>query len=378
MEIKRDFWVGEAECVGFQNATNATISCPEYFPPEIISGVALIFDLLSILGSIFVIGTYYAYRDLRTRARLILLMISIGDLINALAYGIAFIYSIFERKFAFCYYNKPKYEISICVLQATFSNFSNNSSIIWTALLGVHITQLFFRSKRMIFINNKCFILISLFAWGIPLIVALLGLILNIFGPGSPNVTVGWCFISSYKLEPNSTSQDGQLILQLLMAKLWEMIIFLALIVAYSFSCYRVCKYNKAKRGNWRFSNSNDLRLIWIPVVFFLLKIWGNIRWVLSLFIDSCLTSPPIGSCVVDCILSLLQAIGDPGQGWANALLYVLFNGILRRRVWANFRIYCSCCCCCLRRHSRLGSILHWKYSEKSPLVSRVKKETAL
>ena len=51
---------------------------------------------------LLIIITYYAYRDLRTRARLIL-MLSLADLINAIS-SIAFIYNIFTK----CHLLGPK------------------------------------------------------------------------------------------------------------------------------------------------------------------------------------------------------------------------------------------------------------------------------
>ena len=41
------------------------------------------------------------------------------------------------------------------------------------------------------------------------------------------------------------------------------------------------------------------------------------------------------GSCPPhDLALAFMQVIGDTGQGWANAILYILFNQAMRRRIY--------------------------------------------
>lgn len=88
-----------------------------------------------------------------------------------------------------------------------------------------------------------------------------------------------------------------------------------------------------------------DQKLIWLPVAFLLLRIWGNIRFFISI---GC-SSDDIRCCRVLYHPSLvfLQSIGDPGQGWSNALLFVIFNQRIAQRL-------CPCLSplgewCCLR-----------------------------
>ena len=74
-----------------------------------------------------------------------------------------------------------------------------------------------------------------------------------------------------------------------------------------------------------------DQKLVWIPVVFFLVRIWGIIRFFIS--------APPIALNPSNCsilyshALVILQSIGDPGQGWSNALLFVIFNDKIYQRL---------------------------------------------
>lgn len=73
-----------------------------------------------------------------------------------------------------------------------------------------------------------------------------------------------------------------------------------------------------------------DQKLIWIPMVFLLLRMWGNIRYFISLY---CELHGQCEEIVYNKGLVYLQSICDPGQGWSNALLYVIFNQAISQRL---------------------------------------------
>ena len=86
-----------------------------------------------------------------------------------------------------------------------------------------------------------------------------------------------------------------------------------------------------------------DQKLIWIPMVFLLIRVWGNIRLFISI--------PPFFLCpskyycdlLYNSYLIYLQSIGDPGQGWSNAMLFVVFNHKIFKRL-------CPCLYLCGQR----------------------------
>ena len=39
-----------------------------------------------------------------------------------------------------------------------------------------------------------------------------------------------------------------------------------------------------------------------------------------------------------DWVLAYLQVLGDPGQGWANAILYIFFTKVIRERIWESIK----------------------------------------
>ena len=75
-----------------------------------------------------------------------------------------------------------------------------------------------------------------------------------------------------------------------------------------------------------------DQKLIWLPVVFMLLRMWGIIRFFIS---SACPYSQSKHCCdlVYNPFLVYMQSICDPGQGWSNALFFVVFNHRILHRL---------------------------------------------
>lgn len=105
-----------------------------------------------------------------------------------------------------------------------------------------------------------------------------------------------------------------------------------------------------------------DQKLIWIPTVFVLFRAWGTLRWLIATSYPECENINKICSEIFgevwfteECLrvvyypfLVYMQSIGDTGQGWGNALLYVLFNATIFKRlcpcvyiVWKRIKIKC-------------------------------------
>ena len=101
-----------------------------------------------------------------------------------------------------------------------------------------------------------------------------------------------------------------------------------------------------------------DQKLIWIPVVFFLVRIWGTLRFFMSLHPTCHYRCNGIPVMLPECervlynpALVYLQSIGDPGQGWSNALLYVVFHQPIASRLFPCCFVCWKSCSRWLRRH---------------------------
>ena len=101
--------------------------------------------------------------------------------------------------------------------------------------------------------------------------------------------------------------------------------------------------------------NHVDQKLIWIPIVFLMVRIWGTLRYFISLLpicryvcydntgTPDIVTLPHCYNVLYHPILLYTQSIGDPGQGWSNALLFVVFHRPISERLF-------PCCCACWDR----------------------------
>ncbi len=100
-----------------------------------------------------------------------------------------------------------------------------------------------------------------------------------------------------------------------------------------------------------------DQKLIWIPIVFVLFRAWGTLRWLIATTYPECENidrncsvlfnriwfSEECINVIYNPFLVYMQSIGDTGQGWGNALLYVIFNVTIFKRV-------CPCLYSCWKR----------------------------
>ena len=102
--------------------------------------------------------------------------------------------------------------------------------------------------------------------------------------------------------------------------------------------------------------NHVDQKLLWIPIVFFMIRIWGTLRYFISLMphcryncYGEIVTLPHCYNVLYHPILLYTQSIGDPGQGWSNALLFVIFHRPISERLF-------PCCCACWDRFLQWSS----------------------
>ena len=148
---------------------------------------------LSIIGSLVIILSYILFKKRRTRAREILLHISLMDLGVALANLIG-LSVYFDKYFVNEVYNKsyeaPAYINGLCKTQAFFAAFCTYSSILWTIALAGFLYFLIVHHKTRIAIyfywlsHIVCYIL--------PLMVSLWLVLTNKLGY-SPVNSSGWC-----------------------------------------------------------------------------------------------------------------------------------------------------------------------------------------
>lgn len=169
---------------------------------------------LSILGSFIIVSTFLLWPDLRTNARLMIVFISVCDFLVA-SFNILGIN--FEKKL----------DNEICKLQATVNIAAILSSFFWTVYLSLYF-YLTICKKITVRTERVTMWLFHVTAWGIPLVIALVGYELNAVGNPHDMVSSGWCWI---KYSP--TKRNETIIWMLIAGKGWEILAYIAISVFY-------------------------------------------------------------------------------------------------------------------------------------------------
>lgn len=162
-------------------------------------------SLLSILGSFLIIFSYLLFKDIRTRARLILFHLSVADLGVGVANFVGDVVK-FERY----YFNSvngtllpspPAAAVFFCKTQAFLALFFTISSILWTCILAVYMYFLIVEKTDFFM---KYYVLGSyVFCYGLPLLICIWLITTNRLGY-SPYNASGWCSLIVKRVQSNS------------------------------------------------------------------------------------------------------------------------------------------------------------------------------
>ena len=185
----------------------------------------------SLVGSLLVILTFALWKEFRTIGRSILVFLAITDFFTAFGYMFGAVVAL----------SKPSWPLyrRMCVAQSFITSFFPVSSFVWTLNLAIYLLAVLVLKKegRAIW---KLLVAFHLAAWGIPLVVCVVGVVFGELGPSNMSLTsVDWCFIA----------YDGNkvrfFIFEAVCGKFWEIVTYIA-----SFVIYIVVK-KKSKVSTW-------------------------------------------------------------------------------------------------------------------------------
>ncbi|ELW68675.1 putative G-protein coupled receptor 157 [Tupaia chinensis] len=290
----------------------------ELLPSE--RAVVLLSCALSAFGSGLLVATHALWPDLRSRARRLLLFLSLADLLSAASY----FYGVLQD------FSGPSWD---CVLQGALSTFANTSSFFWTVAIALYLYLSIVRAARGPR-TDRLLWAFHVVSWGVPLAITVAAVILKKIGYDASDVSVGWCWID--------LEAEDRLLWMLLTGKLWEMLAYVTLPVLYllvrkhinrahaALSEYRpiLCNSHRLQRG----TSVADKKLVLIPLIFICLRVWSTVRFVLTLCDSPAVQAP---------VLVVLHGIGNTFQGGANCIMFVLCTHAVRTRLFS------LCCCCC-------------------------------
>lgn len=123
--------------------------------------------LLSMIGALLIILSYICIPQIRTRARLILVHLSVADFGVACSNFIG-LTVYFDRFIERCEHSCTTIN-NLCTAQAFFAGYSTLASILWTLLLAVYIYCLVVHSQRRLLVG--VIYVGCVLCWGIPLLV---------------------------------------------------------------------------------------------------------------------------------------------------------------------------------------------------------------
>ncbi|XP_069136697.1 G-protein coupled receptor 157-like [Argopecten irradians] len=288
--------------------------------------LTLVASLLSLSGGIGIIVLYFLFKNLRTPARKLLVFLSLMDATIAIGNILGVIWvlhrdgPVIRRSMAYCQF------------QSALTIFSSISAFCWTTIMalclfmGIVRTNMTFTTRYM-----KVFHLIS---WSLPCIVTITALSSDVLGYDHNVTQASWCWIDP--LVPNV------MVWQLFTGKLWEFSCsLLTTVLSFAVAVYIKRKANnslasKFNRKSKRVASieSANRKLMFVPLVFILCRIWGTLRFFVGYF------APGYENKAEFKWIVPMQGIGDSAQGFVNFVVYCCLTDVVRKRIFQ----LCLCC----------------------------------
>ncbi|XP_054939769.1 solute carrier family 2, facilitated glucose transporter member 5 isoform X8 [Physeter macrocephalus] len=181
----------------------------ELVPSE--RAVVLLSCALSALGSGLLVATHALWPDLRSRARRLLLFLSLADLLSAVSY----FYGVLQD------FEGPSWD---CVLQGALSTFANTSSFFWTVAIALYLYLSIVRTSRGPG-DGRLLWAFHVVSWGVPLVITVAAVALKKIGYDASDVSVGWCWVD--------LEAEDRVLWLLLTGKAWELLAYVTLPVLY-------------------------------------------------------------------------------------------------------------------------------------------------
>lgn len=171
---------------------------------------------LSFFGTLFIIISFFAWKDIRTTSRRILVYISTADFFTSVV-TIAAITSFWIR-------GRESYKV--CFVQSIVGTLSVLCSFFWTVFMALYLYIAVCRKNYRL--AQRLMFLFHVFGWGIPVAIVSIAVSENKLGDNGDKVTSGWCWVSK------NLEWKEQVLWMLLAGKLWEIMAFFAIAVLYA------------------------------------------------------------------------------------------------------------------------------------------------
>lgn len=264
---------------------------------------------LSMLGAGLIIGSYALIPRIRTKAREILVHISLMDFITA-AFNLL---GIVLTKTIYRHSSFPW----LCQVQAALSMYGTEASVLWTIGMAVHIYA------RVIYDNARALrcVTLGLYAicYGIPVLLTLWFSLTHKLGYDRLGGS-GWCSLmvqdTDGRVLPFNVVFGNDIWIYL------TIVLVPMILVGLHFQLRRQLRSTPSHLSTSVMSI--ELKLLMVPVVFILLRMWSLILTIIVVEAQYTLSSTAIS------VFLHISGFGDSGQGFANSILFCLLTPRVR------------------------------------------------
>ena len=181
-------------------------------------------SILSFFGTLFIVVSFFVWKDIRTTSRRILVYISVADFCTAVA-TIAAIASFWVTG------SESK---KVCFVQSILGTLSVLCSFFWTAFMAVYLyISVCKKNSRL---ADTLMYLFHVCGWGVPIVIVSIAASTNKLGNNDNKVTSGWCWVNK------NLDWNDQVLWMLLAGKLWEIMACLVIAVLYGLLKRNVAK----------------------------------------------------------------------------------------------------------------------------------------
>lgn len=181
-------------------------------PNEILTTIT---SVLSLLGTLFIIVSFFVWKDIRTTSRRILVYISFADFLTCVA-TLAAITN---------FWLSGSENHQVCLVQSIIGTLSVLCSFYWTVFMAVYLYISVCKknsslAERLMYVFHAC-------AWGIPLLIVILAASMKKLGDNGNKVSAGWCWVNK------NLNWNDQVLWMLMAGKLWEIMAYFVIAVLY-------------------------------------------------------------------------------------------------------------------------------------------------
>lgn len=201
------------------------------------SYVAIVSSGFSCLGSILIVITFFALKDMRSGAQKIITFLALADFVSAAGYIVG------STNFLTHFNKTDSKECQVfqdlCVAQATFTSWSSLVSFLWTAILAFYF-YLIIVYKR-VQVAARLMPLYHIIAWGVPLFIVIPLVATGHLGY-APYAASNWCFVRDSHYQRGLNKNVTEIIIILFNGKLWEILTYVVVTVLFILITFHVAR----------------------------------------------------------------------------------------------------------------------------------------